>query len=81
MGARPLELNLAVAKNAVAKILTYNCETGTCVRPKGNGRRLEGQGDCHENLWTNPDPRSETTADKAVQAWYSMKEFFDYTTG
>jgi hypothetical protein len=35
----------------------------TCEKPKE--RRL-AEGDCHENVWTNPDPSTETTSEKAV---------------
>jgi len=29
----------------------------------------------------NPDPKSETTADKAMDAWYANSIYFDYNTG
>jgi len=48
-------------------------------------RRLEeetgGDPECHQSIWQNPDPDSETTAEKAVAAWYEQGIYFDYETG
>jgi hypothetical protein len=36
---------------------------------------------CHQSIWENPDPSTETTAEAAVEAWMSYEQYFDYETG
>lgn len=81
MGALPLAIDVATVEEAQAKLDSWICkdkdgsvtevETDmvSCAAPPAKERRLV-EGDCAENVWTNPDPLTETTADKAVQAWY-----------
>jgi len=75
MGAAPLVLDVATVKEAAAALAKWICkdkagsvtdvekDMWTCEAPKQ--RRLAA-GDCHENVWTNPDPATETTSGKAV---------------
>lgn len=37
--------------------------------------------ECHQSMWENPDPSTETTAEKAIDAWYSYEKYYDHETG